>query len=343
MRTLEQAAASTQGATKADKAKTRAVIDLIKSLGRVPDKTETKIISNALAESKNAAELKTRLDILDGRIVNIQVKSETDRETRRILNGAGTGPTGATGMYVSGAYGADDTPIRVTGGEAVLNPRQIAMIGADRVFGALAATGAPTIRRGSGYAGGGIPPHWRGGTAHAPKAPPDRDLDMFLGNARLDELAVASSTLDETDDRVAARKAANRIGTILRNGTYRGRRLSRKERRMLLEALGGYRRDAVVPPPDSSSTEDPFALDRARAAGVNEGLGRLSSYVFGGSGDIGTGGGGNALASAGTLNVARVVIAPTTQNHAELAGAANRGNSTWNRTRSYSSREGVAW
>lgn len=64
-------------------------------------------------------------------------------------------PTVHTGAIVSGAYGVDDTPVLVTGQEAILNPRQIAMVGKERVMGALAATGAPTITRGGRYAGGG--------------------------------------------------------------------------------------------------------------------------------------------------------------------------------------------
>lgn len=66
------------------------------------------------------------------------------------------GHTPRSGMYIAGAYGRDDTPVWVTGSEAILNPTQIGMVDAGwSVAGALAATGAPTLVRGGSYAGGG--------------------------------------------------------------------------------------------------------------------------------------------------------------------------------------------
>lgn len=63
---------------------------------------------------------------------------------------------GATGMWIAGNYGADDVHVRVTGSEAILNPTQIGLVNAGwTVGGALAATGAPTIRRGGSYSSGG--------------------------------------------------------------------------------------------------------------------------------------------------------------------------------------------
>jgi hypothetical protein len=78
------------------------------------------------------------------------------------------------GMAISGQYGQDNTLVRVTGQEAILNPTQQAMVdsGLYTVMGALAATGAPTIQAGGAYKGGAKPRRassllTEGGTGHA--------------------------------------------------------------------------------------------------------------------------------------------------------------------------------
>lgn len=83
-----------------------------------------------------------------------------------------TGNTGrfrrpaATGAFVSGNYSAGDrVPAMLAGGEAVLNPMQISMVGRDRVMGVLAATGAPTI--GGAFSGGKLPDRGAQGGAGA--------------------------------------------------------------------------------------------------------------------------------------------------------------------------------
>lgn len=74
-----------------------------------------------------------------------------------VAGGHPTRPHAATGAWVAGNYAAGDrVPAMLSGGEAVLNPTQIAMVNSGMsVMGALGATGAPTI--GTGFATGKRP------------------------------------------------------------------------------------------------------------------------------------------------------------------------------------------
>jgi hypothetical protein len=125
-------------------------------------------------------------------------------------------PGGASGMRISGAYGADDTPIWVTGGEVVMNPTQIGLVNAGwSVGGALAATGAPTIRRGGSYSGGGNAVSSYGSAAdaaisNAPRKPPKKPPHAGHGKA-----AQTPEQLAEAAFQANATSFTNSIGGLL--------------------------------------------------------------------------------------------------------------------------------
>lgn len=296
---------------------------------KIPPKKTTKVTVTGVPAA--AGQLRTVAGYLAGlhdQTVNVTVK--------RHFNNAEA--QGAVGARIAGRFdGRDDVPVNVSRGEVILNPAQQRMVdGGVSINSALASTGALTIRAGGAFA--------RGGKRE------DRSMDQFLGGTVLDRLALAASTLDEGDDRSAAALARDKITRILRVGKLGKRRLTRTERRMLLEALGGYRRDALPPSVvtdgdgAAAAEPDPFALDRAMTAGRNQGLGLLANTVFGGTGDIGAGGqDAFTAASGGTMMVDTLVLAPSVGNHATLATGANKGNATSSRTRTYSPRSRVAW
>jgi hypothetical protein len=114
--------------------------------------------------------------------------------------------------------------------------------------------------------------------------------------------------------------------------------------------LGDAQYDVAHPPAADTATggaagADPFALQRATDAGFAAGRGLLQSFVFGGSGDIGSGGASALGASGGVaaLHVANLVVANTPQNQGSIAGAGNAGNALLNRGRTYSIRAAVAF
>ncbi len=61
-----------------------------------------------------------------------------------------------TGL-ATGATAVDDVPVRVSRDEAILNPKQIDMLGRGRVMDTLSSTGGQPISAGKGYQGGGGP------------------------------------------------------------------------------------------------------------------------------------------------------------------------------------------
>lgn len=165
--------------TEESKNTARGIAETVRQLGRAPNKTEIELISNAITTGEDVEKVRRKLGMMpDATTANIDSNAaaearnvETFHETLRSLPSSTTVTiyrniveTGkaleglATGGAIGGRFdGADDIPIRVSRGEVVLNPTQIAIIGRSRVMGALAATGAPTIRAGGGFAGGGKP------------------------------------------------------------------------------------------------------------------------------------------------------------------------------------------
>lgn len=164
--------------TAANKDTARAVAETVRQIGRLPSQKEIDLISNAIATGASIDDVRRLLGLLPPKTpANVSsnagsVKDEVDHLEQSLynLNGNVTtvyidtvrrnkGPAGggaATGASIAGRFdGADNVPINVSRGEVVLNPTQIAMVGAGRVFGALRATGAPTIVPGGSFAGGG--------------------------------------------------------------------------------------------------------------------------------------------------------------------------------------------
>lgn len=100
------------------------------------------------------------LNGLNGKQVTIPIHYSTSGKPPSPSTGrTGLSPyRAASGMSISGAYGADDVPVWVTGSEAILNPKQISLVNSGMtVQNALSSTGAPTINRASSHAGGGSP------------------------------------------------------------------------------------------------------------------------------------------------------------------------------------------
>lgn len=342
---LRDYAGTTANLTDEERAAYDALADLIEKTGEVPEDIETVIKQPGMNPALDRmSALNAQYDRADGRTVTTRV--DTVIETNRLDN--------AAGAFFGGTPNTkDDIPVNVSQGEAILNPRQINMLGRDRVMGVLAATGANMIGPGGGYARGGKPKKIP--ASERLQKVLDRAKDRFGALMSRDDLALAKAeqTTGFADDAAVLsreqRHIRSRISEI-RHARRAHKHLTRDQRQDLndeeaslirqLADLGEQIRDGSAPGGGDGglSQDDPFALDRARAAGVAEGLGRLESMIFGSPGDIGTAGGGTAVAS---LQVGSIVIAPSPRNYATLANGSNRGNATANRTRSYSSRQGV--
>lgn len=263
--------------------------------------------------------------------------------------GGGGGGATARGAFVFGEYGNDDVPVRVTGGEAILNPNQIDLVGRDRIMSVLGMTGANSIFRGGGFKKGAAPQRLLDSTR-------SRFDSGLLG---LDaSLAKAELTDVFSDDEPILRRKQTRIRSRIRSvnkylNKYALKRAQRDELNSELtslyredKAISDLIRDAKSITTDAGSAgDDPFAVERARVSGVAEGLGRAAAYVFGGSGDIGSGG-SSALGAAGsipTLHVERLSFTNSVQNQAQVARAGNGGNDVISGGRIRSSRIGLAF
>jgi hypothetical protein len=250
---------------------------------------------------------------------------------RGIIKQNANGSGHAAGAFVRGSYGADDVPVRVTGGEAILNPLQINMLGRENVMGVLGATGAGTIQRGGRYAGGGI-------SAGAYKS------RMAGLDARL---AIAEGTPSFADDRqilwAESGLMTRRLSTV--RSLLRSSKLSRSSRTELLGEEASLIRDRRAiqatarggngdgNPADTAS--DGFDAQRSFDAGRASGLGQLAQSIFAGAGDIGGGG--------SHMHIDSVSFSNTPRNQRAIAGAGNTGNGIYNRSRSYSARRRVAF
>jgi hypothetical protein len=397
----------------------RRAADLIEKTHKIPKNLSTVFAAPGLAEANKATDLYQQLldDIRNGGPVKTPVTApglnavfgmainlghafdnlqgrvvSTTIVTNQVIHQHTTGvpASGARvagrGIRVAGRFdAADDVPIMVSRGEVILNPRQQMLVDAGMTIdGALAATGAPTIRAGAGHAGGGWP-HRK----HKEKAADfhSRVVDYASGLEQRTE--DHWDTLLQDYDAATAREQqiASRGG-----GTYSPARLAVRDRGALsiidreitrLRALkrvfhkhkvsthdidrklhdlaqtrldrqtdlGDAQYDVAHPAAadaaggGGAAGPDPFTVQRATDAGFAAGLGRAVGYVFGGSGDIGSGG-ANALGAAGsvgTLHVANVVIKNTPANTTQLAAAGNTGNALVNRGRVYTPRVGAAF
>lgn len=333
----------------------KSVKQLLEFLGltdKIPPKKNTQITTTGHEKAiREIQATRTELNSLHDKVVNVTVQRHEERTT--------SGPGGATGMRIGGTPNTrDDVHIRVSQGEVVLDPRQQMMVDSGMtVDQALSATGAPTIRAGGGFASGG-----KAKREERNQKLLDAAKDRFGATMSDDDLALAQAeqTPVFADD---ARILNTERGHILRRIHDIRRLRSRKgltrqqkqdlndEEASLIRQLGGIGQQlkdgAAVPDVggDTATIEpDPFALERATIAGREQGLGLAAQFIFGGSGDIGSGG-SNAIGAVGgkTMMVEKLVLAPTVSNHATLADGSNRGNATSNRTRTFSPRMRVAW
>ena len=167
----------TEGFTQANYDTAAAVANVVRDLGRVPTETEANMISNAIATGGDIEDLKRKLGLIPPTTpANVNsnagaVKDEVDGVKASLDRLDGTSSTVwihtvrdghhvKTGGAIAGTFdGKDDVPVNVSRGEVILNPTQISMIGASRVYGALRATGAPMIHAGGSFKGGGA---WTG-------------------------------------------------------------------------------------------------------------------------------------------------------------------------------------
>jgi hypothetical protein len=321
------------------------------------------------------------LRLLDGKHVTSTVTTIFQRKNIQGPGGKGV----ATGGVIAGRFDArDDVPINVSRGEVILNPRQQSLVDSGMtVRQALSMTGAPTIFSGGGFAGGGWPHRkkkeksadFHSRVVDYASGLESRTEDQW--DTRLADYDAATAREQQIASRgggsyPAARLAVRDKGAIaIINGEIR--RLKKLKRifhqhkvpthdidrklhdlnQTLLDRktdLGDAAYDVAHPAVADTATggdtgPDPFAVQRATDAGFAAGLGRAVGYVFGGSGDIGSGGSNalNASGSVSTLHVASVVIKNTPANTTQLAAAGNSGNALVNRGRVYAPRVGTAF
>ncbi len=147
---LRKSATESDGLSDSVRVSTMQMADLIQTMGRVPTPPEIEFITNALAVGQSIDQIRQEIE---------NIPKNTTVTINQVINRIGswfTPPTSATGSAIAGRFdGKDNVPVMVSRGEVILNPTQIGMIGADRVYGALRATGAPIIHAGGSFSGGG--------------------------------------------------------------------------------------------------------------------------------------------------------------------------------------------
>ena len=294
------------------------VEDLKRQLGLVPANTPANVNSNADGVAGDVRNLKDEINSLPASRTVTVYYDEIRRDGERHGNAA-------TGASIAGRFdGADDVPIRVSRGEVVLNPTQIGMIGAARVYGALRATGAPTIVPGGAYAGGGGAKKMTRQDRWDAKLQRAADAYSLRFNQLDATLAAAEQTIprdrnndgtispDEQerayrDDNVARRKIRKLIQARLRQlRLYLRQKPTRKARDQIYAEIATLTRDyanyADLKPdePTSSDPGDPdvdtsdlearLAQAEARAAAATANL-RLSESALGTFGGVGAGAG----------------------------------------------------
>lgn len=183
----------------------------------------------------------------------------------------------------------------------------------------------------------------------------DRAKDAFGLTMSSDDLALAKaeSTPGTKDDNVVLQREAAHINKRIkdiralrrRRGLTRGQKqdLNQEEADLLRQLVDISGQQNGAPPDDPG--QDPYAIDRARQEGYNAGAGRLDGYVFGGTGDIGSGG-ANALQAAGSIpaiHVETLTLTNSVQNQGQIARAANVGNDVISAARVRSLRQRVTF
>lgn len=315
--------------TAAQRDTAHAVAETVRQLGRVPTQTEVELISNAIAQGKNIDDVRRLLGLLPPTTpANVSsnagnVKDEVDNLKQSLynLNGNVTtvyidtvrrnkGPAGggaATGAAIAGRFdGADNVPINVSRGEVVLNPRQIAMVGAGRVYGALRATGAPTIVPGGSFKSGGASVSMHGGPRPGMTWKDVLEQESATYQSRFNVLDASLATAERTpgikdDNRVRGqmrRLILTRINALrgaVRMAPKRFRSEMYGEIASLTRSLDQY---GVLSPSDdggggsvdTSDLEARLAQAEARAAGASRNL-ALSEAALGAFGGYGAGAG----------------------------------------------------
>lgn len=293
------------------------VEDLKRLLGLIPAETPANVSSNADAVTGDVRDLKNELYNLNGNVTTVYIDT-----VRRNKGPAGGGnDTAATGAAIAGRFdGADNVPINVSRGEVVLNPTQIGMIGAARVYGALRATGAPTIVPGGSYSGGGSTKRQDRWDAKLQRA---ADAYSLRFNQLDATLAAAEQTVPKDwnrdgtispeeqkrayrDDNITRRKIRKLIQARLRQlRRFLHQKPTKKARDQIYAEIATLTRDyanyADLKPDKVDETTDPGSVDtadlearlaqaEARAAAAERGL-QLNEAAFSTFGGYGAGAG----------------------------------------------------
>lgn len=342
---LRDHANSAKDLTQDQRAAERSIADYIDTTGKVPKDIKTLIATpgmNPALDRFNA--LQAQANALDGRTIKITTIQDTVTETHRLGIKARGGPI--------------NTPMVMVGEEAPQHPEWvIATNPAYREDNLRYWAKAGQDLGVAGFARGGKKS--KVSLADRNQSVLDVARGRFDATMSLDDLHLARAEQTKTfsDDAAVFRSEQSHIGRRIKQiqKLRRRRGLTLQQRQDLndeeaqlvrqLADINGQLHPAAVDTGGGGSTVDPFAEQRARDAGFAAGLGRAIGYVFGGSGDIGSGG-GNALTAAGgigTLHVANVVIKNTPANQTQLASAGNTGNALVNRGRVYTPRVGSAF
>ena len=330
-----EAANSNESFTQANKATAAEIANVVRQMDHTPSKKEIELITNAVTTKGDMEELKRQLglipastpanvssnaDAVTNRLEGVRAAQDRIRENitvtitqvfRQVGSWFNT-PTSATGSMIAGAFdGRDNVPVMVSRGEVILNPQQIGMIGAHRVYGALRATGAPTIVPGGGYRGGGASKKEPVNTIHRT---PRQTWQQRLARAQaqydaafnaLDmQLADAEHTSPIGDDNVVRAKMRRLIERRIRDlRAMAGSAPSRYRTEMYgeiasltrsLDQYGALTPDTggggSEPPVDTSDLEARLRQAEARATAAERNLG-LSEAAFGTLGGYGRGAG----------------------------------------------------
>lgn len=218
-------------------------------VGRIPSTKEIKLITNFTAQGQSLDTIQRKLDAIRSKEVTVRF-NQTFNNAPNPLTGISPSARRSSGGFIPGRYSAGDrVPAMLSGEEAVLNPRQIDMLGRDAVVGVLKATGAPT-----GFATGKIPARGGSSTRVGPTTGSlvDRALDRRMGawdfaQAR-SQLGIAQADGDAGRSVGAYRTELatdtarrNAIQAILKNPGKAlgvpGGRLTQSQRTALLQAL----------------------------------------------------------------------------------------------------------
>ena len=326
---LRKSATESDGLSDSVRVSTMQMADLIQTMGRVPTPPEIEFITNALAVGQSIDQIRQEIE---------NIPKNTTVTINQVINRIGswfTPPTSATGSAIAGRFdGKDNVPVMVSRGEVILNPTQIGMIGADRVYGALRATGAPTIYAGGGFSGGGSSKGPVSTMHGGPRRPPgwkhvlESEATAYTAafNTLDARLAYAESTKTTADDAPARSAIRNLIKRRINQLRGEVRMVPARFRGDLYGEIASLTRSLDQYAPlsasdtggggqvDTSDLEARLAQAEARAAAATRNLG-LSEAALGTFGGYGAGAG-----RAATVVQFHSIFPPTPDQY-RVAGA----------------------